>query len=140
VCTDIIRRILTNYFHYDINFAMGITDVDDKIINKAQSLGLSTLEEVNTRICRTLEADFFADMDALGVARPDAVLRVSEHMPEIVEYITNIQKQGFAYPAADGVYFDVNKQKETYGKLGNIPPASAAETVDVDNDSSAGKP
>ena len=83
VCTDIIRRILTDYFGYTINFAMGLTDVDDKIIKKAMLTNNNTYN--NTTICtnddiskisRKYESDFFTDLDRLNVKRPDAILRV----------------------------------------------------------------
>jgi cysteinyl-tRNA synthetase len=117
---------------------MGITDVDDKIINRAKDHGLSNMTQV-TEMVRSFEANFFADMDALGVARPDAVLRVSEHMPEIINYINTISKNGYSYAVSDGVYFDVNKLGDRYGQLGNIPPTSMAETIDVDNGSAGTK-
>ena len=78
VCTDIIRRILVDYFGYDVNFAMGLTDIDDKIINKAKEINKSltcTNDDIK-HISRKYENDFFADLDRLNVRRPDAVLRV----------------------------------------------------------------
>jgi len=79
VCIDIIRRILVDYFGYDVNFAMGLTDIDDKIINKAMEINKSlacTNDDIK-HVSRKYEHDFFADLDRLNVRRPDAVLRVS---------------------------------------------------------------
>ena len=108
---------------------MGITDVDDKIINRATELKYNTLSEVNAMV-RRLENDFLTDMDQLNVRRPDAVLRVSEHIPQIVDYIATIQRQGYAYLASDGVYFDVQKHGTEYGKLGGVPPNPCLANVD----------
>jgi len=84
VCTDIIRRILTDYFGYTVNFAMGLTDVDDKIIKKAMLMKdtntndtttICTNDDIN-KLSRKYECDFFTDLDRLNVKRPDAILRV----------------------------------------------------------------
>ena len=78
VCIDIIRRILVDYFGYDVNFAMGLTDIDDKIINKAMEINKSlgcTNDDIK-HVSRKYEHDFFADLDRLNVRRLDAVLRV----------------------------------------------------------------
>lgn len=55
---------------------------------------------------------FWKDMDFLNVRRPDAVLRVSEHMPEIINYVEKILDLEYAYVTHDGVYFDVSKWEE----------------------------
>ena len=115
--TDIIRRIITDYFQYNVVFAMGITDIDDKIINKAADLGLYDWEGCKT-IVRPLEDDFFSELDALNVQRTHAVLRVSEHVEEIVAYIEKIMEEQKAYVTSDGVYFDVESHSDSYGKLG----------------------
>ena len=115
--TDIIRRIITDYFQYNVVFAMGITDIDDKIINKATEQGLYDWKGCES-IVRPLEEEFFADLDALYVQRPHAVLRVSEHVEEIIAYIQKIIESGKAYVTSDGVYFDVESHGDSYGKLG----------------------
>ena len=61
---------------------------------------------------RPLEQEFFLDLDDLNVKRPDAVLRVSEHVDEIVQYIAKIIENKKAYVTSDGVYFDV----ESHGR------------------------
>ena len=122
VCTDIIRRIMTDYFNVRLTYAMGITDIDDKIINKAKLSGYNTWEEMQMMV-RKLENDFFHDMDRLNVKRPDSVLRVTEHIPDILAYIQKLIQQNNAYIAADGVYFDFSSLKHEYDKFGctNIP-------------------
>ena len=55
------------------------------------------------------ENDYFKDMSLLNVAYPNYITRVSEYVPEIVEFIEKIIKNGFAYESAGSVYFDVIK-------------------------------
>ncbi|KAI8324104.1 hypothetical protein GQ54DRAFT_83586 [Martensiomyces pterosporus] len=234
---DIIRRIMEDYFNYDVNLVMNITDIDDKIIErarhmylfkqykgKADSLSERTVEDVNAafrafaasklkveigsdedwksfvaaagdgkdpqitgdnpkftmhydaacatfsailaarqnlaegkaskaeadslvdasqdvlalwldgkygadvtdpRVFRDLaaywEKDFFEDMDALKVRRPNILTRVSEFVPEIVEFVQRIMDNGYAYEAEGSVYFDVSafdgKNGHFYAKL-----------------------
>lgn len=122
VCTDVMRRVITDYFNTPVSYAVGITDVDDKIINKAKQLGYTSWSEVQ-RMVRKLEDDFFRDMDRLNVLRPDSVLRVSEHIPDIQAYVGNLVSKNSAYAASDGVYFDYSSLKHEYDKFGctNIP-------------------
>lgn len=134
VCTDVIRRILTNYFNVNLNYAMGITDIDDKIIDKARSNQMHTWVEMQQMV-RALEDDFFHDLDRLNVLRPDTVLRVTEHIPEIIAYIARLVELKSAYVTADGVYFDFSSLQNEYDKFGCAHPGS--EAAAVDNDSGA---
>ena len=128
VCLDIIRRILEHYFRLDVLYALGLTDIDDKIIRRAgeKSPPVSPLA-----LARRFETEFFEDLALLGVRLPDVVLRVTEHVPDIVKYIEVLEEKGFAYVNSEdkSVYFDVaafNKGPHSYGTMG---PASAK--VDV---------
>lgn len=120
VCTDIIRRILSDVLGHRVEFALGITDIDDKIIARAAENGSSSWADM-VAFARHWEADFFADMECLGVRPPDAVLRVTEHMPEVVRYVQQLLESDKAYATEDGIYFDVSCVAE-YGKLGHVPP------------------
>lgn len=95
---------------------MNITDIDDKIINKAIKQQRDFLE-----ISRHFENEFMDDMRRLNVGLPDVITRVSEYVPEIVEFIQGIMKNGFAYESNGSVYFDVTKYNadpnHTYAKL-----------------------
>lgn len=99
---DIIRRIMSSYFGYDVTLVMNITDIDDKIILRANERDISF-----TDLSRENEAGFLEDMSLLGVDPPDVLTRVSEYVPEIVDYIGDIVKKGFAYASNGSVYFDV---------------------------------
>lgn len=120
VCTDIIRRILEDYFRRPVNFAMGVTDIDDKIIARGKHLGKQSWIDIKP-IVSNLERSFFYDLDRLNVKRPDAILRVTEHMPEIIEFIEKLVHKGYAYRTSRGVYFNVQKLGSQYGRLCSIP-------------------
>ena len=102
---------------------MNITDIDDKIIRKANEQGKS-FDEVS----RHFETDYFNDMKALNCELPEVITRVSEFVPEIVKFIEQIIKNGYAYESNGSVYFDVSKyndgEKHKYAKL---EPTSAKD-------------
>ena len=133
VCTDIVRRVLEDVLALEVDFAMGVTDVDDKIIARAQATGFREWHDME-RMVRGLEDDFFADLDALHVRRPTAVLRVTEHIPDIIRYIEAILRAGRAYVAPDGVYFDVVACGDAYlhFKERGLPGMATARPLDAD--------
>ena len=141
--TDIIRRILTDHFQVNVNFAMGMTDIDDKIIQRSKVQKISNTKPLESeelpnwlKLARKYEASFLADMDALNVRRPVVILRVTEHMEEIKRYISTILAEDKAYVTPSGVYFSVARHSSPsneYGKLGPIPTSSSNEH-DVDSD------
>ncbi|KAI6224150.1 Cysteinyl-tRNA synthetase [Aphelenchoides besseyi] len=216
---DILRRVLSNYFNYDVLYVMNITDIDDKIIKRARqnflfdqyaakaigeplkqvfndvikALGLfdakfraetdadkqkmltEMIQKVNNAVknietelltsnstdakektvdlinsardilaewldnefghtvtdhsvfstlSKHFENDFLLDMDALNVRQPDVITRVSEYIPEIVEFTQKIIDNGYGYKTSDGsVYFDTEafNRKHQYAKL--VPEA-----------------
>lgn len=119
VSLDMIRRIMTDYFRIPVEWCMNITDVDDKIINEfnTKKTGFNTVFEYS----KNREQAFFHDMDSLNVRRPDSLLRVTEVIPQIIEFIDDLIKTGFAYEANGSVYFDVpkyaNDERFTYAEL-----------------------
>ena len=76
---------------YKVQLVMGVTDVDDKIIQRAQEQQMSF-----QTLAREEERQFFQDMTKLYVKPPTVITRVSEHLPEIVQYIQDIEREGFA--------------------------------------------
>ena len=112
---DIIRRVLRDYFGYNIVLCQNVTDIDDKIIIRSSERGIPFRD-----LASKYEAEFVEDMQALGVQLPDISTRVSEYIPEIVEYVDALVKKGIAYEANGSVYFSVNDflaQGHKYGKL-----------------------
>ncbi|CAN0100777.1 unnamed protein product [Discosporangium mesarthrocarpum] len=89
ICLDVVRRILTDYFRYDVVCAMGITDIDDKIIARGIEKGYTSWREMEV-MARDEELQFLRDMDSMSVRRPDAIVRVTEHIPDIIAYIEGI--------------------------------------------------
>lgn len=87
----------------------GVTDIDDKIIARATELGLEPLE-----LARREEANFFEDLETLGCAPPTLVLRVSEHVDDVVAFVGDIVEKGYGYTTDEGVWFDVAKLGDAY--------------------------
>jgi len=113
VAFDVIRRTL-ECLGYEVFYVQNITDIDDKIINRAERDGV-TAGEVAERYTET----YFRDMDALGVRRADVHPKVTEHIEDIIEAVARLIDMGFAYEADGNVYFDVSKFKG-YGKLSKV--------------------
>lgn len=127
---DVLRRYL-EYRGYDVTFVQNFTDVDDKIINRANELGISPKELADTYI-----EEYFKDADALGIRRATVHPRVSEHMDEIIDLIQSLIDHGKAYVAEDGsVFYRVDAFPE-YGKLSgqNIDDLKAGARIDVNED------
>lgn len=104
VTFDAIRNTLENWFKVPTRYWMNITDIDDKIIAGAIQQRIDHRE-----LSALWEADFLHKMDALNVRRPDKLLRVSQHIPEIIDYIQKIISNQYAYSEAGSVYFDLQK-------------------------------
>ncbi|MFB0560130.1 MAG: cysteine--tRNA ligase [Candidatus Lokiarchaeia archaeon] len=110
VAFDVIRRYL-EYKGYSVIYIQNITDVDDKIINRANELGEEPLS-----LSRRFTKAYFEDMDKLNVRRANIHPKVSDHIPEIIEFIEGLIKNGHAYEVDGNVYFSLSKV-EDYGKL-----------------------
>lgn len=109
---DQIRRYL-DYRGYDVTYVMNYTDVDDKIIERAQVEGI-TPDEVAEKYAKAFEDD----MEALGAEPPTILARATEHIDDMVADISTLIEKGFAYEADGDVYFAVEKFAG-YGKLSN---------------------
>lgn len=107
---DIIRRILEDHFNYNVTLVMNITDLDDKIIQRANERNIECDE-----LSRHFEAEFHEDMSALGVAPPSVLTRVTEYMDQIVKYIQTIVDKDLAYESNGSVYFNVDGFNATKG-------------------------
>lgn len=123
---DTVRRFL-HYRGNQIRFIQNFTDVDDKIINRANQLGKQPLElaEEYARI-------YLEDLKALGIQPAERYPKVSEHIPEIIEMVRTLVDKGAAYVLNGDVYFDVAHFK-TYGRLSgrNLEEMQAGARVEV---------
>lgn len=123
-CFDTVRKVIRDYFGYDLHYCMNITDIDDKIIRKANEESKEFIE-----ISRFYEKDFLDDMQTLNVEMPDSMTRVSEYVEEIVSFIQTIIDRGYAYESNGSVYFDVAK----YTKAGHeYPKLNIAAKEDIE--------
>lgn len=107
---DVIRRYL-EFKGYKVRHVQNFTDIDDKIINRAQELGVSASELAEQYI-----AEYFKDMDALNIKRAHVYPKATEEIPKIIEIIDGLIKKGYAYVSKGSVYFRVKSFPE-YGKL-----------------------
>ena len=108
---DIIRRYL-EYRGYNVRHVMNYTDVDDKIINRANQLGEDPL-----KLSQRYIEDYTNDLDNLNVLPATSNPQVSRTMPLIIQFIDGLIEKGYAYAPGNGdVYFRVTKD-EDYGKL-----------------------
>ncbi len=126
VVFDTLRSYL-KYRGYDVKFVQNFTDVDDKIINKAREEG-KTATEISERFIK----EYFEDADALNVKRADVHPKVSEHIPEIIDFVKALMDKGYAYEADGDVYFSTRKFSR-YGKLSgqNIDDLEAGARIAV---------
>ena len=92
---------------------MGMTDIDDKIITRAREVGVSYVD-----LARRCEASFLRDMQVLNVQSPNVIVRVTEHIDEIIDFAQRIIDNGYAYVDSEGsVYFNTRRFGTRYGKL-----------------------
>ena len=113
IAFDVIRRYL-EHRGYTVLMVMNFTDIDDKIIRRANETGEDP-KELAERFLRY----FLEDMKALKVKPADIYPRVTEHIADIIDFVKKLQEKGYAYEGSDGVYFEVQKFKD-YGKLSGI--------------------
>jgi cysteinyl-tRNA synthetase len=117
---DVVVRWL-RHSGFQVRYVQNITDVghlvsdadegEDKIAKEARLRGLEPME-----VAERWTREYFEDMDALGVLRPDISPRATGHIPEQIEIVETLVRKGYAYEAGGSVYFDVAKWPE-YGKL-----------------------
>ncbi|HYB83709.1 MAG TPA: cysteine--tRNA ligase [archaeon] len=123
---DIIARYLRAK-GYSLFYLMNITDIDDKIINRANQSGQDPI-----KMADSFTREFMHDMEALGITSVNLYAKASEHVPEIIAQISTLIKKGFAYEVEGDVYYDVTRFPD-YGKLsGQRVDELATHRIDPD--------
>lgn len=126
VVFDTVRRYL-EYRGFKVNYIQNFTDVDDKIIKKANEEGDDPLQLAQRYI-----DEYYVDAEALGIRPAQEHPRVSQHIPEIVEAISGLISKGYAYESKGDVFFRVRAFAD-YGKLSgrSLDDMQAGARVDV---------
>src|SRR3989338_1144185 len=124
---DVIRQYF-KYRGYDIFFVRNITDIDDKIINRAHELNKSFEEVVVLNI-----QSYVNDLESLGISRADREPRATENIAEMITHIKGLIDKGLAYEAGGDVYFNVRKFT-SYGKLSGQSMDKMYEAVRIEPD------
>ena len=112
--TYIVFDMIVKYLRskgYRVFYLQNITDVDDKIIQRAHQRGQTPLQ-----LAREMEKEYLRDMKALGVDSVSKYARATDHIKEIISQVERLLKKGYAYKTSDGIYYDIAKFKN-YGKL-----------------------
>jgi cysteinyl-tRNA synthetase len=127
VVFDVISRYL-RYLGYDVTYVRNYTDIDDKIINRANSEGVP-FNDVSERFIK----EFDRDMEQLGLQLPEEQPKATEHMGEIIDLISTLIDKGFAYQAEGDVYYCVDRFAD-YLKLSkrNLDEMQAGARIEVD--------
>jgi len=110
VVWDVVRRYL-QYAGYEVQYVQNITDIDDKILNRANTEGV-TMTEISDRYIKAYQDD----MDRLNILPADRYPRATTSIPAIINLIQVLIDRGYAYPAGGDVYYAVQKFPN-YGKL-----------------------
>ncbi len=129
--SSIVFDVIVRYLRatgLDVTYVRNFTDIDDKIINRAQKDGVTS-----KKIAETYIAEFRSDMESLGVATPTVEPKATEHIGQIIKVIRTLEEKGIAYQVEGDVYFSVNLF-EGYGKLSGrkLEDMEAGGRVEVD--------
>lgn len=124
---DTIRRYL-EYRGYDVKFVQNFTDIDDKMIKRANEEGVTVKDVAEKYI-----GEYYKDADGLNLKRATVNPRATEFMNEIISFVKDLVDKGYAYEVDGDVYFDTTKFEE-YGKLSHqsIEDLEAGARIDVD--------
>jgi len=124
---DLLRRYL-EHRGYEVKYVQNFTDVDDKMIARAQAEGITVAELAEQYI-----AAYFEDVQALGIRPATVHPRATEHIEKIIELIQELENKGLAYPVDGDMYYDTTAFPD-YGRLSgqNLDDLDAGARVDVD--------
>jgi cysteinyl-tRNA synthetase len=136
---DLVRRVF-KFEGYKLKGVMNITDVghlmadsddgEDKIVTAAKKQNKSPLE-----IAEFYTDAFFVDLDKLNIEKPEIIVKATDHVSEMIDYVSQLIEQGFAYETSDGIYFDRAKFSN-YGALSGaiLDEQIAGIRVEINNE------
>lgn len=126
---DTLRRYL-EYKGYKVEFVQNFTDVDDKMINKANELGITVKELADEYI-----SEYFTDAQGLGIKKATVHPRATENIDAIIELVSTLEKKGYAYNVDGNVYYRTRNFKD-YGKLSHQPleDLDSGARIDINED------
>ena len=122
---DVIRRYL-EYKGYRVKFVQNFTDIDDKVINRANEEGVSASQLSS----KYIDA-YFEDSKKLGIRPADVHPKATDHIPEIIQLIERMVDKGIAYEVDGDIYYRIHKFLD-YGKLSNRKPEDLLSGARVD--------
>jgi cysteinyl-tRNA synthetase len=122
IAFDMITKYLRNS-GYEVFYLQNITDIDDKIINRAKENGVST-EDLSAKF----EKEYVSEMKELKIDAVSKYAKATDFISEIISQVERLIEKGFAYQIADGVYYDISKFKD-YGKLSGRTVLQAEDGV-----------
>ncbi len=133
---DVLKRVL-EWNGYAVRHVMNITDVghltsDADTGEDKMEAGSRRTGKTAWQIAELYTGDFLADMAALNIERPTILCRATDHIREQIEFVADIEKNGYAYRTSDGMYFDTSRQP-SYGYLARLDRAGleAGKRVDL---------
>ncbi|MFA4876057.1 MAG: cysteine--tRNA ligase [Methanoregula sp.] len=132
--TYTVFDVLAKYLRWtgrEVFYLQNITDVDDKIINRAREEGVSQSE-----LARKFEREYLQDMQALGINAVSYYARATTHIPEIIDQIRRLVERGVAYTTENGVYFDL----DTFDGNGELSGQERAKRISRVTDDSKHNP
>ncbi len=128
ICFDVIYRYLL-YKGYEVKFVKNFTDIDDKIIQKANAEN-KTFSEISEQYIK----EFYTDMDSIGIKKPSFEPKATMHIGDIIKFILKLIDKGYAYESDGDVYYDVSKF-DSYGQLSQkkIEELKSGARVDIND-------
>ena len=124
---DTVRRYL-EYRGYEVDFVQNFTDIDDKMIKKANEEN-TTVKDVGDKFIK----EYYKDADALNIERATVNPRATEYIQDVIDFVSELIEKGYAYEVDGDVYFST-KKFQGYGKLSgqNIEDLQAGARINVD--------
>jgi len=124
--TYIVFDMIAKYLRekgYNVFYLQNITDIDDKIIQRAKEKKISL-----QKLARDFEKEYLEDMKSLKIDSVTKYARATDHIKEITNQVKRLLKKGYAYKIEDGIYYDISKFKD-YGKLSRRTVLQAEDAV-----------